>query len=335
MQRPDPPPRPEVIDYVSRTFPGATVTPLAGDASTRRFHRLGRPDGSTHILMDYGQPLEKPTDDVYINRIFSVATLRVAEILRISPETGCLVLEDLGDTLLEQALEEADTQNRLRLLKRAAALAADIHRLGTPVLADSGRAGGPALDTERFCFEMEYFLEHYAGALRGLERIAGRVRTGLRELARRAADTPQRVLCHRDYHSRNLMLLDDGSLAMVDIQDARWGPDSYDLASLLRDAYVDIPEDWIEPLIRHYLDHLDDAPPYDEFRRRFDIVAAQRMLKALGTFGYQITSLGRDRYAGAIPRTLARLRTLLPQRDETRALHRHLSGAGLLDDATE
>jgi len=331
MPQPDQPPRPELTDYVTRTFPGASITPLAGDASTRRFHRIALPDGSTHIVMDYGGPLKRPTDDVYFNRIFCVAELRVAEILKISPGTGCLVLEDLGDTLLEQALERADTQNRLSLLRRAVALAADIDRLGTPVLAESSRADGPALDAERFRFEMDYFLEHYVGALLGRDRVAETVRTALHELARVAANQAKRVLCHRDFHSRNLMLLDDGSLAMVDIQDARWGPDSYDLASLLRDAYVDIPEEWVEPLIRHYLDHLDAALPYDEFKQRFEIVAAQRMLKALGTFGYQIAVLGRRRYESAIPRTVTRLRKLLPLCSQTRTLHADLASAGLLD----
>ena len=331
MPQPDPLLRAELTDYVTRTFPGASITPLAGDASTRRFFRIASPDGSTHILMDFGKPLDRPTDDVYLNRIFTVAELRVAEILKISPKIGCIVQEDLGDAMLEQALKEEDTQNRLPLLQRAAALAADIHRLGTPVLAESNRANGPVLDTDRFRFEMDFFLEHYVGAYKHQARAAESLRDGLHDLARQAADSPIPVLCHRDFHTRNLMVLDDGSLAMVDIQDARWGPDSYDLASLLRDGYVDIPEEWIEPLIRHYLDHLDDGPPYDEFKRRFDIVAAQRMLKALGTFGYQIATLERTRYASAIPRTLGRLRDLLPQRDETRNLHAALTATNLLD----
>ena len=96
MPQPDAPPRTAVTDYVARNFPGASLTPLAGDASTRRFFRIGLPDGATHILMDYGEPLDRPGDDVYFNRVFTVAELRVAEILRISPQTGCLVQEDLG-----------------------------------------------------------------------------------------------------------------------------------------------------------------------------------------------------------------------------------------------
>jgi aminoglycoside/choline kinase family phosphotransferase len=108
------------------------------------------------------------------------------------------------------------------------------------------------------------------------------------------------------------MVRADGTLAMVDIQDARWGPDSYDLASLLRDAYADVDEERIEPLIGRYLAALGEPLDAASFRRRFEIVALQRMIKALGTFGYQTTVHGSDRYSSAILRTTARLRRLLP-----------------------
>jgi aminoglycoside/choline kinase family phosphotransferase len=126
------------------------------------------------------------------------------------------------------------------------------------------------------------------------------------------------------------MVRPDGSLAMVDIQDARWGPDSYDLASLLRDAYVDLDESWIEPFVDSYRSSLPEPPELRAFRRRFDTVSAQRMIKALGTFGYQMSALGRQRYASAIPRTQARLRRLLPGLDETRRLGKLLVEAELL-----
>ena len=98
-----------------------------------------------------------------------------------------------------------------------------------------------------------------------------------------------RVLCHRDYHSRNLMMR-DGSLYIIDFQDARMGPDTYDLVSLLRDSYVDIGDRELDELIAYFL-ALKARTPGDtdaqEFRRRFDLMALQRNLKALGTFGYQ------------------------------------------------
>ena len=113
------------------------------------------------------------------------------------------------------------------------------------------------------------------------------------------------MLCHRDYHSRNLMLHGD-SLYIIDFQDARMGPDTYDLASLLRDAYVDLNPQQVDGLIAFFLAHKSgERHPADEFRRRFDLMALQRNLKALGTFGYMTTARNNTVYIQYIPRTLA------------------------------
>jgi aminoglycoside/choline kinase family phosphotransferase len=331
MAKVEAPPRPAVTEYVGRYRPGATLVPLAGDASTRRFYRLVDPSGSTSILMDYGKTFSAETDDIHLSRIFDAAGLRIAGILKVAPEPGCLVLEDLGDMLLEGALAEQRPGERSTLLMRAAALAANVRKLGTPILAASDRAEGPRLDEERFHFEMEFFLEHFACGLRGIAPVDASLQLALGNLARSAAESSDPVLCHRDFHSRNLLVLPGGDLAMVDVQDACWGPDSYDLASLLRDAYIDVDEASIEPLIRHYLGRLDDGTQYAEYRKRFDVVAAQRMIKALGTFGYQIAVRGRTRYSSGIPRTVDRLRRLLPTLEATRTLGERMLRSGLLD----
>ncbi len=326
-------PRPELARYLERRHPGAVLEPFAGDASTRTFWRLTLPDGATRVVMDYGAPFTGPTDDLRLARVFTDASLPVARVLEDAPEPGCLVLQDLGAWTMERALLDetgaaaaerslpgAPELRRERLYAGATRLAADIAVSGSRALAASPLADGPALDSERFRFEMDFFVEHYLGAYRKAGAVAGHRIEQLHALADLAAETPERVLCHRDYHSRNLMVRPDGSLAMVDIQDARWGPDSYDLASLLRDAYVDVPEELVERMIRLYGRHLSKPPDPEAFRRRFDIVAAQRMIKALGTFGYQIAVRGRRRYEDAVPRTLRRLSRLLPRRPETAQL---------------
>src|SRR5439155_14866153 len=122
-----------------------------------------------------------------------------------------------------------------------------------------------------------------------------------------AAET--RVLCHRDYHSRNLML-HDGSLYIIDFQDARLGPDTYDLVSLLRDSYVDISDHQLDDLIAYFL-ALTGMQDEQEFRRRFDVMALQRNLKALGTFGYQTAVRRNPVYIQYMPRTLKYARTNL------------------------
>ena len=122
---------------------------------------------------------------------------------------------------------------------------------------------------------------------------------------------------------------------MVDIQDARWGPEAYDLASLLRDAYLDVDEAWIDPLVDLYRSALEN-PPSEGFRSRLDRVSVQRMIKALGTFGYQTTARKSSRYLGAISRTVHRLRRLLPGSSETAPLYEMLMKAKLLEvEATE
>jgi aminoglycoside/choline kinase family phosphotransferase len=116
------------------------------------------------------------------------------------------------------------------------------------------------------------------------------------------------------------MVLADRTLAMVDIQDARWGPDTYDLASLIHDAYVDLDPDWVEPMIQCYLKtaRLHDG---HDLRHRLHVVGAQRMIKALGTFGYQLEVVGSNRYLGAIPRTLMRLDRMLTRNEKTSSIH--------------
>jgi len=117
---------------------------------------------------------------------------------------------------------------------------------------------------------------------------------------------------------------------LVDIQDARWGPDTYDLASLLCDAYVDLGDHETAELSNFYWQLLPDYPDIATLRDRFDIVAAQRMLKALGTFGYQVGVKGKDRYRSAIPRTVDRLARFLPARAGTARLGGLLRKEGLL-----
>ena len=328
-------PRIEVLRYLERVLPGASVRPLAGDASTRLFYRVESEDRSTHVLMDYGAPFAEETDDVRLNRIFRAAELPVAEILDLSPQTGCLLIEDLGERTLEALLQDPagpPAPGARSWLERAVRLAARVAERGSPVLARSERADGPALDAERFRFEMDYFLDRFAGAMRGLAPAPPELRGDLHALADRAAGGSPPVFCHRDFHSRNLIVGKSGELAMVDIQDARWGPDSYDLASLLRDAYIEIDESWVEPLIDTYLEALSRPPDPEPFRRRLHVVAAQRMIKALGTFGHQTAVRGDDRYLGAARRTVERLRRILPLSEETGALGERMRALGLLDD---
>jgi len=324
--------RPELTAALGALHPGARIETLPGDASTRRFHRLFLPDGGTRIVMDYGAPFDGETDDIRLTRIFQRAALPVAQTIAVLPEAGALVQEDLGDETLESTLARGGSGHRSArdaLYRSAVELAAGIAIKGTESLARSERARGPALDEERFRFEMRFFIEHYLGSYLGRADPGSALREALGSLAQAVASHP-RVLCHRDYHSRNIMVRAGGGLAMVDIQDARWGPDTYDLASLLRDAYVDLAEGDVDELFVLYLRDVSGVVDVAKLRERFEVTSAQRMIKALGTFGYQIAVLGRVRYRSAIPRTIERLVRLLPASTQTADLASLLIRAGAL-----
>jgi hypothetical protein len=102
-----------------------------------------------------------------------------------------------------------------------------------------------------------------------------------------------------------------GRLHIIDFQDARMGPDTYDLASLLRDSYMDIDEAQVDALVGWFLTQRSTTADDRGFRRRFDLMALQRNLKALGTFGFQTTSRGNPVYIQYIPRTLNYARATL------------------------
>jgi N-acetylmuramate 1-kinase len=133
-----------------------------------------------------------------------------------------------------------------------------------------------------------------------------------------------RVLTHRDYHSRNLMLC-QGRLRVIDFQDARLGPCQYDLASLLYDSYVVLPPDLREELLTYYLEGKTvrdgHALDRDAFAEVFDYMCLQRHLKALGTFAFQAAVKHTRRYVAAIPPTLSYVRTNLARHPELRRLN--------------
>jgi aminoglycoside/choline kinase family phosphotransferase len=132
------------------------------------------------------------------------------------------------------------------------------------------------------------------------------------------------VLCHRDFHSRNLMSHAD-KLYWIDFQDSRLGPATYDLASLLRDSYVDLEEEFVADRAEEFRQRALPGEPRETFARRFELVSVQRNLKALGTFGYMATVRQNPIYLQYVPRTLVNARRNLLRHSELAGLHRVLA----------
>jgi aminoglycoside/choline kinase family phosphotransferase len=294
----------------------ARVVPLTSDASDRRYFRILVRDEPSQVLAVHPAAIEfERMAFVNVARLFSAIPVPVPQILGHSDALGIIALQDLGDVTLQAHLGSAPPAEHKALYRQAVAFIEALQRRGHELASGEYVAYGIAFDVEKLTWELQFFLRHFLEGYRGAA-LSAAAREALSAefstIAAALAGEP-RVLCHRDYHSRNLML-HEGSLYIIDFQDARLGPDTYDLVSLLRDSYVDFTDAEVDDLIAYFLALRGEAAPNDgaeEFRLRFDLMAVQRNLKALGTFGFQTTSRGNPVYIQYIPRTLNYLRANL------------------------
>ncbi|MBI4478344.1 MAG: phosphotransferase, partial [Acidobacteria bacterium] len=342
-----------VLDYLDQAAIGRDVTkvlPLTGDASDRRYFRAIRPGHESVVIALHAGPFDFTTlPFARVAELLDRMQLPVPTILDHAGALGILAVQDLGDVTLQAHLGAGPATEHMALYRRAVEFIEVLQRRGEelgPALSVAGPAlsaveGSPAyppyaiaFDEQKLTWELDFFLKHFVEAYRGAS-IAAPIRDAVRNecqvIVRELAAEP-RVLCHRDYHSRNLMLK-GGELYIIDFQDARMGPDTYDLASLLRDSYVDLGEEAVTDLIAYFLalkDRSRGAAPRETaqeartFRARFDVMALQRNLKALGTFGYQ-TTRGNTVYIQYIPRTLTCVRANLARHPRFEKLRRLLA----------
>jgi aminoglycoside/choline kinase family phosphotransferase len=179
---------------------------------------------------------------------------------------------------------------------------------------------------------MDFMLAHFVRGLRRHSPPAAQekeLRRQLTDLCRTLASEPL-VFAHRDYHSRNLMVHGE-QLFMLDFQDARRGPCQYDLASLLRDSYVELEDPFVEEMVEYFLilkkSRDGRQTDRDRFYRIFDLMSVQRNLKAVGTFAFQSAVRGNPRYLQYLPRTLGYVAKTLARRPELRPLQNALAAA--------
>jgi aminoglycoside/choline kinase family phosphotransferase len=314
-------------EYLAERLPAAlpAVSPLAGDASTRRYFRL-RHEAGTSVVALYPEPFV-PEDLAFlsVHALLARHGIPVPEVRDVDGPRGLVLLEDLGDLTLQEVLRADGEDDRRELYREA------IDQL---IHAQRETARGPhrapcfqvSFDLEKLSWELHYFLKHFVEGLRGCN-LSVEDRSVLSEafhrLAEEIASWP-RVLCHRDYHARNLMKRGP-DLVWIDFQDARMGPATYDLASLLRDSYVDLPEEFVADRAEEFRQQALPGEERELFHRRFDLVSVQRNLKALGTFGYMAHVRKNEVYLPYIPATLAHARRNLARYPELADLHRALA----------
>lgn len=280
------------------------ILPLAGDASTRRYFRLAQ-GPETKVIALYPEPFT--AGELSFNVVRAVLAgygLPVPEILDQDGERAIVVLEDLGDQMLQEVLRDAETPEVVELYREAIDQLVQLQHAAASS-AQKAACFHVAFDIEKLSWELHYFEKHFLEGLRGADlgvEDRATLAEGFHRLAQEIASWP-RVLCHRDFHSRNLMR-HHGVLFWIDFQDARMGPATYDLASLLRDSYVDLAEEFVAERAEEFRQRALPGEAKDAFQRRFDLTSVQRNLKALGTFGYMATVRQNSVYLQYIPRTL-------------------------------
>ncbi len=326
------------------------LTPLRGDASNRVYYRVSLRSTPLHcpqslVLMQLADPegfkeseeaistsdipiAELPFANVHAH--LQSSNLPVPRLHYYDRDAGILYLEDLGDVTLEHAVRNADPHVIHTLYTQAIDILIDMHTNASRQ-GETSRpciAFGRMFDVPLLMWEFNHFIEY------GIIARNGRVMCSndflpLKEEFQKIAEciaSERRVFTHRDYHSRNLMV-HGNQIGLLDFQDAMMGPAAYDLASLLRDSYIQIDEELVDELIMKYIKGMpkNSIGDVDDFRRIFDFTSIQRNLKAAGRFVYIASVKHNSKFLADIPRALGYVRRNLQKYPELKLLHTHLA----------
>ncbi|MFQ3582797.1 MAG: phosphotransferase [Chloracidobacterium sp.] len=285
-----------------------SLEPLLGDASTRMYFRIRQAE-ATYIAAVYAEPFDaKAWAYVDVTNLFQEAGIPVPQVLAVDERCGVVLQQDIGDCRLQDALLTEPELTRQVDYDIALRLIVDIQKTTPIARAKDSIAWQQAFDDEKLFWEMSYFFRNYVERYRQLPLSAELEALTLGELfalTYRLARVP-RVVCHRDYHARNLMR-HAGRLWVIDHQDARLGPATYDLASLLGDPYAALEDD-VQAAFKERFWELHSAAfgnqyyaSQKQFEHEYQLMLVQRLLKAVGTYAYQFAVRSNPVYLGYIP----------------------------------
>jgi aminoglycoside/choline kinase family phosphotransferase len=276
------------------------IVPLTPDASTRNYFRIPWKKGKA-VAAVYPEPFD-PDFHPYLDvtRLFLENGIPVPEIYAVDGQSGVIVQEDLGDRQLFRVYEAAPQDECDEYKERAVNLIAQIQKATDAAYERQSIASRLAFDEPKLSWELDFFVEHYFGSLRRetlRHAEAAELKAELNDISAELAARP-RVLCHRDFHAANLMVDGNNRLRIVDHQDARMGPVTYDLVSFLLDRRSEPPS--LAELRAYRLFLLEErrllglgALDPDEVAQEFRLMTIQRGLKAIGTFSYQTAVCNR------------------------------------------
>jgi aminoglycoside/choline kinase family phosphotransferase len=319
----------EVLVPFVRDFAGGgagTVDTLVGDASTRRYHRvrIAGGDPASAVIMELpDEPLKSDeassgvaTELPFLNvqRYLAAGGIPVPRVLRVDMRRGLLALEDLGDRTFESVVKDAPAAEQARHYRAAIDQIVAIQALGARGADPGCVAFSRRFDETLLRWELGHFREWYLEAERGVTLPAAEsaaVEAAFDWLARTLAAEPV-SLVHRDFQSRNLMMVEGSALRVIDFQDALLGTRAYDLVALLRDSYVALPPALIDELVGHFVARAGIADAR-AFRRLFVLQALQRKLKDAGRFVFIDRVRKNPSFLRWIPTTIGYVREALAE----------------------
>ena len=318
------------------------ITKLTGDASSRSYLRAEADSSNTSIVIAvYSSPFDEneraaarlaraeaadpsarltfandPCAHIEVTALLLEAGLPVPPVLAASGADAMMLFEDVGDLRLQDWLSQGRSDAEvIEAYRHALELVVRIQDATELALGADSICSHLAFDEAKLRWELGFFFANYFNRylhLRLDPKTSNAVQADFKALCSELAGRP-RVLTHRDYHARNLMM-HRGEMFIIDHQDGRMGPVSYDVASLLSDPYTALADETVEALVEHFIQMKASSKlplgSVDDFRTELDLMTVQRMLKAIGTYSSQAAS-GNTVYIPYISPALERALTAM------------------------
>ena len=307
-------------DFLERNIPlwqSIQFESLTGDASNRRYIRVHNKNES-YVLVIYPTPSSPHSKSSILNfldiqKLFQNYEIKVPQIIASDLNLGCILLEDLGNITLEhQCIKTLRSKESQKFYLKTIDELIKIHKI--PI--DSTQKTScfhEQFSKEKLLWELDYMKTHLLDQylkIRLSNSEKDSLETEFHSVCEALSSLPQ-VVCHRDYHSRNIMIHQNQTY-IIDFQDARLGPRQYDLVSLFQDSYINIPEDLEKKWLQHYMEYagLEETT---SFMTSYKIQIIQRGLKACGSFTSFYNQKNETRYLNYLKPTLKKIKKIVEE----------------------
>ena len=303
----------QISDWLKVIIKGSFDIELASsDASFRTYYRISHNEG-TDIVMYAPPNKESLTNVIKINSKLENASITVPKIKKVNKEIGLILMSDFGNKIY---LDNLNEETVFCLYTDAIDV---IHKMQNNISVSDLDSFDIQEQKNEINLFIDWFLKKHIGYNdeklndMGINKI-------LTDLIEKVDEIPKKFT-HRDYHSRNLMLLEKGNPGVLDYQDAIIGPITYDLVSLLKDCYIKWDDELINKMSKTYFQRISDMNiSFDVFSYWFDITGLQRHLKAIGIFSRLNYRDNKPSYMNDIPRTLGYVRETVSKYDELKEI---------------